>query len=276
MKASYDQILSLVADPMQLNKKSAILYQLKVNELRVYKVKETYLGVDVSPLTYEGILSEIKTKIVQNEQSTIIAVNPEKIIAAQRNSEVKTLINNSTFQIADGVGVLLASKLKSGKITSRVTGVEMMGALLNFATAEGHPVYFYGAKEEVVTKAIAEIQKERPTIQIAGYTNGYEKDEASLVHRINNSDAKILFVALGSPKQELWIKRNLTNLPNVLVFQGVGGSFDVFSGTVKRAPALFRKFGLEWFYRLVSNPSRLKRQMNLPVFLLKVLKERKK
>lgn len=238
-------------------------------------MKETYLGVDVSPLTYKGIISEIKSKMTRNEQSTIIAVNPEKIITAQYNDEVKTLINNSTFQIADGVGVLLASKIKGGKITSRVTGVEMMGELLDFAATEGHLVYFYGAKEEVVTKAIAEIQKVRPTIKVAGYTNGYEKDEAALVQRIRDSGAKIIFVALGSPKQELWIKRNLTNLTNVLVFQGVGGSFDVFSGTVKRAPAFFRRFGLEWLYRLASNPSRLKRQMNLPIFLLKVLKERK-
>ena len=151
----------------------------------------------------------------------------------------------------------------------------MMGKLLDFAALEGHPVYFYGAKEEVVTKAISEITKERPNIIVAGYTNGYDKHEDALLKRIHISGAKVLFVALGSPKQELWIKRNLTNLPNVLVFQGVGGSFDVFSGLVKRAPALFRKFGVEWLYRLASDPSRLKRQMNLPVFLIKVLKERK-
>ncbi|WP_036659447.1 WecB/TagA/CpsF family glycosyltransferase [Paenisporosarcina sp. HGH0030] len=234
-------------------------------------VKETYLGVDVSPLTYEGIISELQQKMARNEQSTIIAVNPEKVITANRDPQVKTLINESTFQIPDGVGILLASKLRGGKITSRVTGVDMMGKLLDFAASHGHPVYFYGAKEEVVTKAISEIQKERPLLTVAGYTNGYEKDEAALVQRIHESGAKILFVALGSPKQELWIKRDLVNLPNVLVFQGVGGSFDVFSGMVKRAPALFRKFGLEWLYRLASNPSRIKRQMNLPIFLWRVL-----
>lgn len=234
-------------------------------------MKETYLGVDVSPLTYEGIISELQQKMARNEQSTIIAVNPEKVITANRDPQVKSLINESTFQIPDGVGVLLASKLKGGRITSRVTGVDMMGKLLDFAALEAHPVYFYGAKEEVVTKAISEIQKDRPKLKVAGYTNGYEKDEAALVQRIHESGAKMLFVALGSPKQELWIKRNLANLPNVLVFQGVGGSFDVFSGMVKRAPAFFRKFGLEWLYRLASNPSRIKRQMNLPIFLWRVL-----
>lgn len=237
-------------------------------------MKETYLGVNVSPLSYEGIIEDLRKRISDGEQSTIIAVNPEKVIAAERDSKVKDLINSSTYQIADGIGILLAAKIKGGNITSRVTGVDMMAKLLEFATQEQHPVYFYGAKEEVVTKAITNIQQINPAIQIAGYTNGFEKDEEALVERINASGAKFLFVALGSPKQELWIQRNMNRLQNVQVFQGVGGSFDVFSGTVKRAPAIFRKLGIEWLYRLISNPSRIKRQMNLPVFLMKVLRSR--
>lgn len=237
-------------------------------------MKETYLGVDVSLLTYEGIITDIEKRINREEQSTIIAVNPEKIITAQKNATVKKLINNATYQIADGVGVLLASKLKGGKIESRVTGVDMMATLLDFATKKQHPVFFYGAKEETVTKAIENIKRDNMGILVAGYANGYEKDEAALLQKIKESNAKILFVALGSPKQELWIERNMQALSNVQVFQGVGGSFDVFSGTVKRAPALFRKLGLEWFYRLLSNPSRLKRQLNLPIFLFKVLKSK--
>lgn len=238
-------------------------------------MKETYLGVDVSPLTYEGILSELRKRMAIHQQSTIIAVNPEKVMTAQKDPQVKELINNSTFQIADGVGILLASKLKNGSIQSRVTGVDMMERLLKFAAEENHPVYFYGAKEEVVTKAISNIKDKFPSIKVAGYTNGYEKDEAALVERIKESGAEILFVALGSPKQELWIKRNMEALSNVLVFQGVGGSFDVFSGMVKRAPALFRKLGIEWLYRLLSDPKRIKRQMNLPKFLIRVLFNRK-
>ncbi|AYC28912.1 WecB/TagA/CpsF family glycosyltransferase [Paenisporosarcina cavernae] len=236
---------------------------------------ETYLNIKVSSYTYEGIIEQLDKRIATGEQSTIIAVNPEKIIAAQKNDELKTLINESTFQIPDGVGVLLASKLKNGTIRSRVTGVDMMARLLDFAAEKGLPVYFYGAKEEVVTKAISSIKKDRPNLQVAGYDNGYVHDEEKLVERIHTSGARILFVALGSPKQELFIKRNLANLPNVKVFQGVGGSFDVFSGTVKRAPAIFRKFGLEWLYRLMSNPSRIKRQMNLPIFLFKILTDKK-
>jgi len=235
---------------------------------------EKYLGVNVSPLSYNGVIEAIKKRILQGEQSTIIAVNPEKVMAAQRDPQVKELINKSTFQIADGVGILLASKLKGGNISSRVTGVDMMTNILLMSAQEGFPVYFYGAQEEVVVKAIENIKKSYPAIQIAGYTNGYDKDEDALAARIHQSGAQVIFVALGSPKQELWIQRNLVRLPNVKVFQGVGGSFDVFSGTVKRAPMLFRKLGIEWLYRLISEPSRLKRQSKLPVFLMKVIRSK--
>jgi N-acetylglucosaminyldiphosphoundecaprenol N-acetyl-beta-D-mannosaminyltransferase len=234
-------------------------------------MKDTYLGVHVSPLTYEGIVTEIKARMTRGDKSTIIAVNPEKVMAAQKNPEVKELINNSTFQIADGVGILLASKLKKGTIKSRVTGVDMMARLLKYAAEDRHPIYMYGAKKEVIEQAAENIRRDNPGIEIAGLTDGYEQDESALVQRINDSKATIIFVALGSPKQELWIRRNMDKLTNVLVFQGVGGSFDVFSGTVKRAPAMFRKTGTEWLYRLMSNPSRLKRQLNLPRFLLRVL-----
>lgn len=237
-------------------------------------MKESYLGIDVSALSYEGIIEDLGNRIEGGKQSTIIAVNPEKVMAAQRDPQVKQLINASTYQIADGVGILLAAKLKGGQITSRVTGVDMMSALLRFASEDGLPVYFFGAKEEVVAKAIANIQETFPTIKVAGYTNGYDKDEEALVQRIQQSGAKMIFVALGSPKQELWIQRNMPKLSNVQVFQGVGGSFDVFSGTVKRAPVAFRKLGLEWLYRLIASPSRIKRQLVLPIFLLKVLRSR--
>lgn len=234
-------------------------------------MKETYLGVDVSPLTYEGILAEVDERMKRHEPSTIIAVNPEKIMSAQRDESVKTMINDATFQIPDGVGVLLASKLKGGAIRERVTGVDMMGKLIEHAATKGYSVFFYGAKEETVSKAVQNFETKYPQLQVAGYAHGYVKDEEALVQQIAASGAQIIFVALGSPKQELWIKRNMPKLPNVLVYQGVGGSFDVYAGTVRLAPDFYRNNGLEWLYRLVSDPKRLKRQLNLPKFLIKLL-----
>ena len=232
--------------------------------------KEQYLGVNVIALNYDEIIEDIKKRMEEGLTSTIIAVNPEKVITASQDEQVKTLINDATYQIPDGVGILLASRLKGGDIQSRVTGVDMMDRLLKFASDEGKKVFMYGAKEEVVATAKAKIEEKYPRIQITGYSNGYTKDQDELVRKINESGAEIIFVALGSPRQELWIRDHMKEL-NVKVYQGVGGSFDVFAGNVKRAPSVFRKAGLEWFYRLITDPKRFKRQLALPKFLFKII-----
>lgn len=232
--------------------------------------KEQYLGVNVITLNYDEIIEDIKKRMEADLTSTIIAVNPEKVITASKDEQIKTLINDATYQIPDGVGILIASRLKGGAIQSRVTGVDMMDRLLEFASDEGKKVFMYGAKEEVVASAKAKIEEKYPSIQITGYSNGYTKDQDELVRKINESGAEIIFVALGSPRQELWIRDHMKDL-NVKVYQGVGGSFDVFAGNVKRAPSFFRKAGLEWFYRLITDPKRFKRQLALPKFLFKII-----
>ena len=232
--------------------------------------KEQYLGVNVITLNYDEIIEDIKKRMEEGLTSTIIAVNPEKVITASQDEQIKTLINDATYQIPDGVGILIASRLKGGDIQSRVTGVDMMDRLLKFAADEGKKVFMYGAKEEVVASAKVKIEEKYPSIQITGYSNGYTKDQDELVRKINESGAEIIFVALGSPRQELWIRDHMNEL-NVKVYQGVGGSFDVFAGNVKRAPSVFRKAGLEWFYRLISDPKRFKRQLALPKFLFKII-----
>ncbi|GIN64112.1 glycosyl transferase [Robertmurraya siralis] len=239
-------------------------------KVMVLMKKEQYLGVDVSPLNYEEIIDDIRQRIEAGKQSTIIAVNPEKVMAANNNSDLKNLINDSTYQIPDGVGIILASKLKKGNIRSRVTGVDMMERLIRFAAEEDRKVFLYGAKEEVVVKAKKNLEEKYQGLNIVGYENGYVQDQEALLKKINDSEAELLFVAMGSPKQELWIQENKPKLA-VKVFQGVGGSFDVFAGKVQRAPKVYRQLGLEWFYRLIKEPKRLKRQMALPKFLIKIL-----
>ena len=202
--------------------------------------KEQYLGVNVITLNYDEIIEDIKKRMEAGLTSTIIAVNPEKVITASKDEQIKTLINDATYQIPDGVGILMASRLKGGAIQSRVTGVDMMDRLLKFASDEGKKVFMYGAKEEVVATAKAKIEEKYPSIQITGYSNGYTKDQDELVRKINESGAEIIFVALGSPRQELWIRDHMKDL-NVKVYQGVGGSFDVFAGNVKTGTKLFSK-----------------------------------
>lgn len=236
--------------------------------------KEQYLGVSVSPLTYDQIIDDVKVRIKAKKQSTVIAVNPEKVMTAQRDPLVKELINQSTYQIADGVGMIIAARLKKGELKERVTGVDMMKRLLEMAASENLGVFFYGAKEETVQKAKQNLEASIPGLRVAGYENGYVQDQEALLENIRQSGAQLVFVALGSPRQELWIRENMPHLPGVYVFQGVGGSFDVYSGNVQRAPEMYRRAGLEWLYRLMKEPKRLKRQMALPKFLAAVVTSR--
>ncbi|MGM8215070.1 WecB/TagA/CpsF family glycosyltransferase [Bacillaceae bacterium W0354] len=236
--------------------------------------KETYLGVNVSPYTYEQIIENIEQHINNDEQATIIAVNPEKIMKAKKDETLKQLINNATYQIPDGVGVILASKLKGGNIKQRVTGADLTEKLLQTANEKEYRVYFYGAKEEVGVAMQQKLHERLPNLQIAGYSNGYTKNTEELIKKINESNANMLFVALGSPKQEQWISKHKDEL-NVNVIQGVGGTFDVLAGHVKRAPVITQKLGIEWLYRLITQPKRLKRQLALPKFLLNILFSRK-
>ena len=235
---------------------------------------EKILDVNVSTLNYGELITSIDSLIETGGQGNIIAVNPEKIMALQKDSKLKDLINSATFTIPDGIGVILASKLNKGSVTERVTGVDLFVKLLELADRKRYKIFLYGAKPEVVSKAVENIKKDYPNLIVAGYRDGYVSDQNELINDINVSGAQLMFVALGSPKQEFWIEENKEKL-NVNIFQGVGGSFDVISGTVKRAPAAFRNTGTEWLYRLLSQPSRIQRQMALPKFLLKVLSSKK-
>lgn len=235
--------------------------------------KENILGVDVSNETYESLIANAFTRIEENKQSMIVAINPEKIIKAQQDEALKQLLNEAEFQIPDGVGVLIASRLKGGNIRSRVTGVDLMMKLVEKASQQGKSIFLYGAKPGIADKAKQKLECLYPSIQVKGVIDGYEKDFLYIKETINQKEPDILFVALGSPKQEEWIKENRSELM-VSIFQGVGGSFDVLAGNVNRAPAIFRRLGLEWFYRLIREPKRWKRQLALPIFLLKVIKNR--
>jgi N-acetylglucosaminyldiphosphoundecaprenol N-acetyl-beta-D-mannosaminyltransferase len=236
------------------------------------KMKETFLGVDVSTDTYEQLTSKLMEDINHNRKSFIVAINPEKIMKAQEDEQLRELLNQATYQIPDGIGVILASMIKGGKIRSRVTGIDMMLRLCEEAAKHGKKIFLYGAKPGVADEAKKKLEEKFPGIQIVGTMHGYEKDENVVKEAINKSNADILFVALGSPAQEYWIVKHMHSLvPKV--YQGVGGSFDVVSGRLKRAPLIFQKLGLEWLYRLIKEPWRWKRQLVLPKFLIKAIKE---
>jgi N-acetylglucosaminyldiphosphoundecaprenol N-acetyl-beta-D-mannosaminyltransferase len=234
-------------------------------------MKENILGIDVCSDTYDELAVKLLQDIDKGRKSFIVAINPEKIMKAQEDRELKLLLNQATYQIPDGIGVILASKLKKGRIRERVTGIDMMLKLCKEATNNGKKIFLYGAKPGIADEAKVKLEEMFPGILIVGTLNGYEKNEEVIERTINDSGAEIVFVALGSPAQENWIIAHKEKL-NPSVYQGVGGSFDVISGRLNRAPAVFQKFGLEWLYRLLKEPWRWKRQLELPRFLLRVLR----
>lgn len=235
-------------------------------------MKENILGIQVNTEGYAELLPRIFSYIEQKEKAMIVAINPEKVMKASKDQSLHDLLNRAEFQIPDGVGIIIASKLQKGKIRERVTGIDLMLRICEEAANQQKSIFLYGAKPGVADVAKSELEKRYPNINISGTLDGYEKDEQIIKQTINDAKPDILFVAMGSPRQELWIEENRDNL-HPFVYQGVGGSFDVLAGNIERAPESFQKAGLEWLYRLLKEPSRIKRQMELPKFLVKIIKK---
>jgi N-acetylglucosaminyldiphosphoundecaprenol N-acetyl-beta-D-mannosaminyltransferase len=206
--------------------------------------------------------------------SCILAVNPEKVIALPKDPWLSEFFRGGSLLLPDGIGVVWAARLLEGAVAARVPGADLMQELCSMAATKGYPIFLFGAKEEVSASAAAKLQARFPSLEIAGRANGYvpvdQMDE--LVETINRSGAKILFVALGSPRQERWIAEHRSRL-QVRVIQGIGGTLDTIAGNVKRAPEAWRRLNLEWLYRLLSDPRRVGRQAALPVFAWRVFKK---
>ena len=237
-------------------------------------MKENIMGVSVNAQNYDEMITSILSDIEQQKKGYIVAVNPEKVMQSKKDPEVKKILNEASYGIADGVGIIIASKIQKGNIKSRVTGVDMMEKLVSMAASHGKKIGMYGGKPGVAELAAEKLKAKYPSLEVCVIVDGYQKDNDVIISKINDAKPDILFVAMGSPKQEKWIRANM-NQVSATIYQGVGGSFDVFSGTVKRAPAFYQKHGLEWLYRLASNPKRIGRQMNLVWFLLHMLRHKK-
>ncbi|MCL4779463.1 MAG: WecB/TagA/CpsF family glycosyltransferase [Gammaproteobacteria bacterium] len=234
----------------------------------------TVLGVPVDCVDMDRALSAVDDMVAGDQPRTILAVNPEKVMKAQNDPVLSRALNDAGLLIPDGIGVVYAVRTLWGERIARVPGSELMPAICARAAERGYKVFLFGASREVNDQAVVKLRAQYPGIQIVGHHDGYV-DEAGmprLIEAIDMSGAQILFVALGSPKQELWMEKYLPRLHHVRVCQGVGGTFDVIAGRVRRAPALFRNANLEWFYRLITEPRRALRQVVLPQFTLAVFR----
>lgn len=205
------------------------------------------------------------------EKGQVVTINPEMILSARRNADFAEIINSAELVIPDGIGVQLGLKIL-GHNVRRIAGIEFGRKLIDKFASQ--PTAFVGAKPEIIQKAVENLKKEVPNLNAVYVQDGYFKDDDRVLDELTAANPKLVLVALGSPKQEIFISKAKKLLPNAL-FIGLGGSFDVWSGVVERAPEIWQKLGLEWLYRTVKEPKRFKRIFpTLPLFVLKVFKEK--
>lgn len=219
------------------------------------------MGCQIDNLSMEETLQTIEGFIASGKPHQHVVVNVDKLVKAQNDPELRQIINECALINADGMPVVWASRLLGKPLKERVAGVDLCDALLRRAAEKGWRVYLLGAKEEVVAK-VRQIYSERyPQLVFAGHRNGYWKpeQEQQVVDNITAARADVLFVAISSPKKEQFLGAYQAQM-RIPFAMGVGGTFDVFSGKVKRAPVWMQKTGLEWFYRFLQEPTRMFRR----------------
>lgn len=234
------------------------------------------LDIWVDPVSRDEALQKVRGFLDHGDRPhAIFAANPEKNFSVPADAELYQCYLEADLLLPDGIGVVLAARLLHGKRLQRLPGSEFIFDICQLAATEGHAIFVYGAREEVNLRSVELLRERYPGLRIAGRANGYvpKEEMPGLIERINASQAAILFLALGSPRQEKWFAAHKNELSSVRVVQGIGGTLDTIGGDVQRAPDFWCRHNLEWLYRLAKEPKRIKRQKVLPLFALLVLKK---
>lgn len=216
---------------------------------------------------FYSILEDLLTT---NKKKFIVTVNPEIIMKSYKNIEIKEmLLNDNNILVPDGISIIKKAKQYNLNIKERITGVDISSKALEICNKNKKSIYLFGSKKEVLDKLIININQKYPNINIVGFSDGYVEDKDKIMQEIISLSPDLILIALGVPNQELLINKYIEKAKRG-VFIGVGGTFDVLSGCKKRAPKLFIKLNLEWLYRIICEPTRLKRfiQNNI-VFMFK-------
>lgn len=233
----------------------------------------TILDVPVHPLTYEDFLAHVARFIAAGAPRQICTANPEFVMTARRNPDFLAVLQQADLVLADGVGLLWAARRLGRPLPERVTGSDGIYLLAQRAAREGWRLFLLGAQPGVAEKTAALLRARYPGLQIAGTWPGSPRDTdyPAIARRIRAAHPDVLLVAYGAPAQDLWIARHKDDL-GVPVSMGVGGAFDHVAGVQKRAPSWLIKLNLEWLWRLVTQPWRWKRQLDLPKFVWLVIR----
>lgn len=234
------------------------------------------LDVNIDQANMEQSVARVRELIFDHKKpSLVVTPNSEMIAMAAEDSELARILNSADLATADGIGVVLASKILGEPLEERVAGFDLISSLFEEFAAEAINFYFLGSKPGIVDRAVENLKESYPNLNIAGYHHGYldRENQQKIIEEINSKNIDLLLVGMGVPLQEKFLDNNLKDL-NVGAAVTVGGSFDVLAGEVNRAPLWMQKAALEWFYRLLQEPSRFGRMLSLPKFIYLVLKSK--
>lgn len=235
------------------------------------------LGVKFNNVNMDEAINRCKEFISSDSSHLIVTPNPEIVMAAKDNEEFKSIINTASLVIPDGIGVVKGAAILGTPLKERVAGFDLICNLLELYKDGSHTFYFWGSKPGIAELAKQKMEEKYPNIKIIGVDDGYfdENKKQEIIKKIRNLKPDILLVGTGAPRQEKLINELLKeNIFKIGI--GCGGSIDVLSGTVKRAPKIFIKLHMEWAWRLIKQPSRIGRMMVLPKFLKEVKQVAKK
>ena len=232
------------------------------------------LGVSFDNVTLTEAVDAAMEQIRAGKKGYVVTPNPEIVYQTLEDPVFLVILNRASFVLPDGIGIIYAARILGVPLSGKVPGIDFADALMYRMSKEGMRLFLLGAKPGVAEQAAQNLKKKYPGLVIAGTQDGYFQDDQQAIDAVKAAGgADVMFTCLGAPKQERFMAGHMQELP-VTLSCGLGGSLDVFAGTVARAPELFIRLNLEWFYRLCKQPSRLGRMMKLPLFLLIVIKTR--
>lgn len=233
------------------------------------------LGIGFDNVTLEEAVAAGMELLRGEGAAYVVTPNPEIVEVCRQDPAAMAAVSGAALVLPDGIGVVKGAAILGTPLKSRVPGIEFAAGLIERMAESGYSLFLLGAKPGVAEAAAQKLSEKYPGLRVAGTHDGYFKEDAPVVEEIAASGADCVFVCLGAPKQELWMKKN-GQATGAKLLCGLGGSLDVFAGVVERAPKFWCDHGLEWFYRLCKEPKRIGRMMKLPLFLLHVYQEKGK
>ena len=231
------------------------------------------LGVGFDNVTKAEAVERALALIDAREGRYVVTPNPEIVMLAKENPALKEALAGADIVLPDGAGIVKGAAILGRPMKEKVPGIDFACGVMARLAERGGSVYLFGAKPGVAEAAAETLRTKFPGLVISGTSNGYFSDDGPIIEKIKDAAPNFLLVCLGAPKQELWMAKMSGKLP-VGLMVGLGGSLDVFAGTVKRAPEAWQKLDLEWLYRLLKEPRRIGRMMKLPLFVIEAAGER--